>query len=244
MAEPDLGIPFCGLSSSALASAATNVCRWNHAPISIAHRMVLPRANITAEQVSQLFRQCVAAWSSVCRIDLRFQDDPNANILANVDAMDGPGGVLGESYLPCGNVNPRTQLTQRYDTGENWTLSFLYRVILHEVGHALGLPHAPQGSAVMSPYLTDFATPQGWDIQQMQQRYPGAPITPQVPDPPAKPPEPDEPGEPEVIDLFGEGGKLLPFPVNVVVPIPRAGNYLIRLRNPSPKKVRISMTNR
>lgn len=240
MAEPELGQPFCGLTSSALAEAARGDCQWTHSPVSVAHQMDLPAANIRSDTISQIFREVVAAWTSVCGIDLRFQDDPNANILARVEPMDGPNGILGESYLPCGNVNPRTQLGQRYDAGERWTRSFLFRVVLHEVGHALGLDHAPQGSAVMSPYLTNFDRPQQWDVDQIQARY-GPPRA--IPVPPPKPdPQPD-PTNP-AIEIFGPEGKILSFPVNVLVPIPKAGNYLFSLRNPSPKKVKIYMVSR
>lgn len=240
MAEPELGQVFCGMSASALAEAARGNCRWTHSPVSVAHQMALPAANITAEQIDRIFIEVAALWSSVCGIDLRFQADPNANILARVEAMDGPNGVLGESYLPCGNVNPRTQLTQRYDTGERWTINFLKRVILHEVGHALGLDHAPQGSAVMSPYLTDFAVPQPWDVEQMVARYgPPKPIVVKPTDPPVTPPPTGDPP----VDLFA--GRDMRVPSGAVIHVPAAGAYLFRV---GPAKVRgsvnISMTPR
>jgi hypothetical protein len=40
---------------------------------------------------------------------------------------------------------------------------------LHELGHAVGLDHAPPGvPAVMAPYVSDLWTPTAWDVQALK----------------------------------------------------------------------------
>lgn len=238
MAEPELGLPFCGLSESALRDVG-EMCRWRHVPVSLSHVMDLPAARIGPDQISRVFAQVAASWTACCGIDLKFQPDPNANILAVVAPLDGPNGVLGDSYLPCGNVSARTQLGQRYDSGEIWTIDFLTGVVLHEVGHALGLPHAPRGSgAVMEPFLTAHRVPQPWDVEQMQARY-GPPIVgPPVPPPPLPPPPPPLPPSlpppSTVIPLsIGEssGSQVYvpPEPVAFRLDVSARGSYVVRV---------------
>lgn len=211
MAEPKLGLPFCGVRASALDRAGV-ACRWTHAPVTIAEALDLSAASITPAQVQRVFEEVASLWSSVCGIDMRVVALGPCNILAASGRLDGPNGVLGWSYLPCGNVTSSTRLDQLYDDGEAWTLSSLKRTVLHEVGHACGLDHAPVGSgAVMEPYLTEHDSPQPWDVRQMLSRY-GPPVALPPPPPPLPPTEPERPGIPLKIGQLSakyplEGGK-------------------------------------
>lgn len=231
--EPALGRPYCGVGEHALAKLGEE-CKWRHAPVTLSHQMAFPQANISALQINQIMEQVAALWSGVCGIDLKFQPGGNANIQAVAAYMDGPNGILGESYLPCGNVTQTTVLGQRYDTAESWTLSFLLRVMLHEVGHALGLSHANPGTgAVMEPYLTAFATPQRWDIDQMVGRY--GPNVPIVVTPP--------PVEPTNVDLFR--GQQFDVPSNTVLNISEGGAYLFSFRRTlKANRIKVTLTKR
>lgn len=98
-----------------------------------------------------------------------------ANILMGSRRIDGPGRVLAEHQLPPRGTNERTQIKGWMDNSESkWvnaenpparTMDLL-RVFTHELGHGLGLGHAPQGSSnLMAPtvsHLRNFQPP--WDI--------------------------------------------------------------------------------
>lgn len=111
-------------------------------------------------------------WSGTSGVNLEVAPAANqANVLATSGPIDGPEGVLGESYLPNPTTTPTTQLAQLLDNAEAWTPDMLERTWLHEIGHSLGLVHSTDPTAVMYPYLTANTTPQADDIAQMVARY-------------------------------------------------------------------------
>ena len=201
---------FCNVPQAVLENVDSS-CKWPMPEIAIFQQLNL--AGIGPDICQRVWSQCSELWNAVCHLSLHLAPSADqANILSQSGRIDGSMGVLGQSYLPCGNISSQTQLAQLFDNGESWTENFLLRVALHEIGHALGLPHAPQGSgSVMEPFLTALTKPQAWDIAQMQARYPGGPITLPTPVP-----GPDDPAG----DVFGKG---------VIINIPAPGNYLFKI---------------
>jgi hypothetical protein len=81
-----------------------------------------------------------------------------------------------------------------FDEDENWGSGYdpdFYSVVLHELGHALGLAHSEQPTAVMYPYYRKFTGLQSDDVKAVRTLYPARYEDEQhtsVQQPPAVPP--------------------------------------------------------
>lgn len=182
----DLSKPRCGVPDFVRSEAG--MCRWSFPDVTFAHRLESLKP-LSSEIERQLCEQALYAWNTVCGIRLSLIDSMNsANIYAQVGSTGS--GVLAWSYLPCGTTTKQTRLQQVYNKSTTWNYNLLLNVLIHEIGHALGLDHGPAGSVMQPTASGSVIRPQKWDIDQSVARY-GKPQP--VPQPPPTPPTPGQP---------------------------------------------------
>ena len=157
--------------------------------------------------------RALAEWSRVVNVD--FVAGGGARDLGTIDIMfasgahgdpfpfDGPGRVLAHTFYPA-PPNPEPLAGDLHlDEAESWRVGNdvdLYSVVLHELGHALGLGHSDKPGAVMYAYYNRATSLTEEDIAAIRELYADrterAPETPAVPAPtptPAPAPVPPAP---------------------------------------------------
>jgi hypothetical protein len=131
--------------------------------------------------------------------------------------FDGPGGVLAHTFYPFPLNNEPLAGDMHFDDSESWGVGTgidLFSVALHEAGHALGLAHSTNPSAVMYPYYRQQTGLTSDDIAAIQSLYgapsststpptstptptPTQPVRPSQPSQPAQPSTPTQPATPD-----------------------------------------------
>lgn len=190
----------------------TDQCYWPRGTIVTWHQSC-QFPGLSAAQTEADVLRGIMLWSQICGVEFRrVQSESQARLAISSQKIDGPMGVLGETQLPC-HRNPASQCWMHLDDREPWNQQIdLAAVVCHEMGHGIGLGHAPQGSAnVMAPIYRAGVGFGPWDKAQSIQRYGQAkPATPQPPiGPPVTPPPA---GEPTPFVARGQaivGGKVL-----------------------------------
>lgn len=189
---------FCGALPSELGAAARNQMRWRQRHLQWCW---IDRINgLTPEKQVEDTTWALEQWSKASNGWMTFEPTNDAkacDILLTTARIDGSGRVLADMMLPPGDDR---QLRGRFDTGENWDVSIIFKlVLLHELGHAMGLEHIndrKEQSVLDSIYNPKLTTLQRLDVARYLSIYPEAanftpPTTP--PEPPTTPstPTPD-----------------------------------------------------
>ena len=142
-------------------------------------------AQIPADTVRALFQQAQQQWAALVKI--AFTETTSRTGSRNIDLgfyagshgdsypFDGPGGVLAHTFYPAPPNSEPIAGDMHLDADESWSSSGsgtdFYSVVLHELGHALGLGHSTNPADVMYPFYRHNTTFSANDINAIEAVY-------------------------------------------------------------------------
>ncbi len=147
---------------------------WPHNDIT--YRIVDNGQGFYNQDIVDVIRMAFQAWADQTPLTFQEVTGNSADIVVEFDYIDGSAQVLGQACPPSSPCAGSVV----FDTGENWVLLeprtntdiSLLGVATHEFGHAIGLLHSDDPSALMYPQYSPYnLQPSTDDIQGVQRLY-------------------------------------------------------------------------
>lgn len=148
--DPNAIVPLYELSES----------KWNKT--NLTYYINNTSAHLTAAQRENCIKRAFNEWDAVSSLSFtQVFNESSADFKikwatgshGDPHPFDGKGNVLAHAYYPYPDGGSYAGQIH-FDDAEDWTETKLYLVALHEIGHALGIEHSPDGNAIMYEFYS------------------------------------------------------------------------------------------
>lgn len=154
----------------------------------LTYRIEKYTSDIPTEEVDNTVAKAIDMWSSASGLTIKREDNPDlpadiriyfvTGFHGDTRPADGPGGELAHAFFPgaqdedlAGDVHIDDDDTFAVKGGNGIDLLWL---VVHELGHSLGLDHTFHPDSIMFPYYTGYRPDvklDSDDVQGIQSLY-------------------------------------------------------------------------